>query len=137
MSPANQNLSTDLIEVTLRHLREHATSLEEEKAHVEQKISEVSGNIQRWERELRNGGQAKAGTEHTKNVRRKKGENSQLVRKCFDEHPGGSLTIPQISEITNLSHSSVHSIVKRESGIYEHVEEGNKWRIKENNNALS
>jgi septal ring factor EnvC (AmiA/AmiB activator) len=129
-----ENSPSGLIELTVHNLREHLQSLEEEKVRVEQKISEVRTNIQRWEAELRTGEHALATTEEGRHQRRKKGENPRILREHFESHPGIALTVQEAAERTGLAHSSVQVVFMKEGSGWK-KDADNKWRLIKNENG--
>lgn len=128
-----KNLPLGLIELTLRNLREHLHNLEAERTGIDQKISEVKLNIQRWEAELRNGEQSKI-SEDIQHPRRKRGENSRILRELFESNPGLALTVQEAVEQTGLAHSSVQVVFMKEGSGWKKGED-NKWRLIKNENG--
>ena len=128
-----ENQDRELVELTVRNLRELVRGLEVERTKIEQKISEVKSNIQRWEVELRNGEHVDV-DEEGKHQRRKKGENIRILREFFESNPGIALTVQEAAERTGLAHSSIQVVfMKEESGWERH--EDNKWRLIQNKNG--
>ena len=128
-----ETLSSKLIESTLRNLREHLSYLEREKAEIDKKVVEVTANIQRWEKALRSDSSPLSIDDEQKS-RRKKGENSRILRELFQDQPGLRLTIQEAAEQAGLAHSSVQAVFTK--GEWKRGED-NKWGLNDIDGSLT
>ena len=122
-------ISSSLVESTINALQAHLTSLEKEKAAIDNKMVEINEAIRQWRATLRtldNNSSAKDTIS-----RKKRGDNPRVIQEWFLNHPGQSFSIPEVAKETGLQNGSVHNVVVKgkERNMYEKDAEG-KWKIR-------
>src|SRR5205807_281695 len=102
-----KSATPDLLEATVRHLRELLSKLEADRVTLDAHISEVRSHIAQLEDE---------GSVGTNGVHRRarKGENARAVADLYDATPDGAWTKQEIAEKTGLPFSSVQAILGKD-----------------------
>lgn len=127
--PALDDTAIELIIGTIRTLQEYLHTLEHERARLDHKMADVQTAIERWQGTLRGPAPTHAVGPTPPRLRRKKGENLQVVHDFFLAHAGETFTTQEIAQQTGLAHSSVQVVVSKKNGRWERGEEG-RWRLR-------
>jgi hypothetical protein len=122
---ANFTVSAELLEPTIRYLRDLQAKLEAERSNIDKQLTEVREHIRKLETEV----DKDANLANGKPSRRRKGENSRAIAKVFDDHPSGAFTKQEIADKTRLPFSSVQAVLDKEAANYACGEDG-LWRRK-------